>query len=273
MGCDIHLYVEKRTKTGTDEYDDPDIWEHVPGCRWHESRAYRERVNAGCVQRGREPAYSEEELAKGSTLPCFDPGRNYDLFAMFANVRNGHGFAGCDTGDGFVPILGRENPQRGIPNDASDFVKARAFDWGEDGHSHSALTVAELKAYDWDQETAHRGIVDAAQYVVFKEKGQPDSYCGGISGTGIVFVTNAEMEAHILAVAALKQQNQNGGTFDIDNPAPDLALIDPAVLRHTTVEWKEKYRESAGHFLNDILPELEKLGPPEDVRIVFFFDN
>jgi hypothetical protein len=270
MGCDIHLYVEKRAKKGTDEYDDPDIWEHVPGCKWYESAEHCAEAVESYRKRGEEP--SERHL-NPSPLPCFDPGRNYDLFAMLANVRNGYGFAGCDTGDGFVPILGRENPQRGLPQDASDFVKARAYEWGEDGHSHSYLTVAELKAYDWDQETAHRGYVNAREYIEYKEKGSPDSYCGGVSGSGVIIVSNADMEAHIAAVAALKQQEQTGGAFDIDKPAPDLALIDPKIGRWTQVEWKQKYRDSVSHFLAHILPELEKLGPPEDVRICFWFDN
>jgi hypothetical protein len=269
MGCDIHLFVEKRT--GTKTKHDEDIWEHVPGCPWYESAEHCAEMAARFAERGEAVP---EDYAKPSPLPCFDPGRNYDLFAMLADVRNGSGFAGCDTGDGFEPILGRDEPTRGYPGDASDYAKARAYEYGADGHSHSWLTVAELKAYDWDQETAHRGIVSADQYIVFREKGQPDSYAGGVMGPGVTLLSNQEMEAHIAAVVALKQQAQTGGgIFDIDNPAPDPALIDPKVFRYTQVEWKEKYRDSVAHFLTHILPELEKLGAPEDVRIVFFFDN
>jgi len=32
-----------------------------------------------------------------------DGNRNYDLFAILANVRNGHGFAGIKTGGGIRP--------------------------------------------------------------------------------------------------------------------------------------------------------------------------
>src|SRR5579864_445476 len=39
--------------------------------------------------------------------------RNYDTFAILANVRSGHGFAGCLTGDGFEPI----SDPRGLPDD------------------------------------------------------------------------------------------------------------------------------------------------------------
>lgn len=40
--------------------------------------------------------------------------RNYDVFAILADVRNGSGFAGVSTGEGFAPIA----PRRGIPADA-----------------------------------------------------------------------------------------------------------------------------------------------------------
>ena len=39
--------------------------------------------------------------------------RNYDTFAVLADVRNGYGFAGCDTGDGFEPI----SEPKGFPSD------------------------------------------------------------------------------------------------------------------------------------------------------------
>src|ERR1700691_1564806 len=42
-------------------------------------------------------------------------GRNYWTFAKLANVRNGFGFAGCDTGDAVVPIC----EPRGLPADTS----------------------------------------------------------------------------------------------------------------------------------------------------------
>jgi hypothetical protein len=111
MGCDIHLYVERRTDSG---------WEHVPD----HSDDWRDTANW----------YST---------------RNYNLFAILADVRNGHGFAGIKTGDGFIPI----DYPRGLPADVSTKVDAECVEWGIDGHSHSHLTIAEILAFDWDQST------------------------------------------------------------------------------------------------------------------------
>ena len=58
-------------------------------------------------------------------------GRCYELFATLANVRND------------ADITPISNP-KGLPVDASDYVKERAKSWGHDGHSHSWLTAKEL---------------------------------------------------------------------------------------------------------------------------------
>lgn len=65
--------------------------------------------------------------------------RDYELFAFLADVRND---------DGIVPIA----EPKGIPQDASYVTKAYAESWGEDGHSRSHLSLAELKTADLDQE-------------------------------------------------------------------------------------------------------------------------
>ena len=66
-----------------------------------------------------------------------DEDRNYDLFAILADVRNGEGCAGVRTGDGFVPI----SEPRG---------------WGEVDvkeddpyHSASWLLLSEILDYDY----------------------------------------------------------------------------------------------------------------------------
>jgi hypothetical protein len=104
MGCDIHLYVERRENGAwitCDQWskDEGDDYPHVD----YQKSFYR--------------------------------GRNYDLFAIFADVRNGRGFAGCETGDGFVPICA----PRGVPDDCCPEYRAAVEGYGEDGHSHSWL--------------------------------------------------------------------------------------------------------------------------------------
>jgi hypothetical protein len=173
--------------------------------------------------------------------------RNYDLFAILADVRNGYGFAGVDTGDGFRPIA----MPRGVPEDASQYYKNEVNQWDGDGHSHSYFTLDELEAYDWaGQSTTHRGWVDKEQYEVFKKQGHPDSWSGGVSGGRVKHITNEEMDK-------VKDDDEEASYY-------------------TQVEWQESYAESASSFLTETLPALrkiKKMKDVEDIRIVFFFDN
>lgn len=78
--------------------------------------------------------------------------RNYDVFAILADVRNGRGFAGSVTGAGFNPI----SEPKGVPEDADPAtVELDEWDYFKNlgDHSFSWLTVAEMDAYDWDQVT------------------------------------------------------------------------------------------------------------------------
>lgn len=64
--------------------------------------------------------------------------RSYELFAFLADVRND---------DGILPIA----EPKGVPEDTSEVTSAWIEYNGSDGHSHSWLTLAELKAADLDQ--------------------------------------------------------------------------------------------------------------------------
>lgn len=41
----------------------------------------------------------------------------------------------------------------------------------------------------------------------------------------------------------------------------------------TYLQWTRTLRELAGYFLDDVVPVLEQLGGPDDVRLVIWFDN
>lgn len=173
-------------------------------------------------------------------------GRNYDLFAILADVRNGRGFAGIKTGEGFNPI---DDP-RGIPSDASSETKEFLNSYEGDGHSHSYFTVAELLAYDWDQTTIKCGVIPYSEYLKVKETGgSPESWSGGVSGPKIVTYPMNEIPSDIESRIA-------GGES-------------PYIL----YEWKIAYRDHCRFFIEDTIPELMKLGRPENVRMLFFFDN
>ena len=146
--------------------------------------------------------------------------RSYNTFAMLANVRNGRGFAGVKTSDGF-PVI---HEQRGLPEDLEviddDQVKIDRAQivaaWNYDGelvptnskdasrlkymdddliglgdHSFSWATLAELHTFVANVASNFQsrlcGIVDRSEYIAAKAEGRNyNSWCGGISGPDIV---------------------------------------------------------------------------------------
>lgn len=236
MGCDIHMRAE--VKISTPNNPKP-TWKAVG--RVFRSQYYRPKEVT--VEGGYNEILTNEPY----------DGRNYDLFAILADVRNGRGFAGCDTGDGFKPIV----DPRGVPEDASEVYKKMVEEWGIDGHSHSWVTLDEIKAYNWSQVTKSRGYVDVVGYKKFKKTGNPYPCSGDICGHSIIKLTNKQMD------------------MLIKGAIPPHGLIEkPEYI--TQIEWEETYAKCAGSFLTKTVPTLEKLLTKEyvqEVRLVFFFDN
>jgi hypothetical protein len=110
MGCDIHLHVERRAPTGWRCADDD-----IP-------RVPCDVCHGTGESDGKRPCF----WCHGrTTVSGVYRDRNYSLFAILANVRNGVGFGGCDTGDRFAPTVA----PRSVPDDASDCVlRAAAAD-------------------------------------------------------------------------------------------------------------------------------------------------
>jgi hypothetical protein len=263
MGCDIHLFIEKKDEGG----------------KWQVFDYKAEFANGTYDDGSRKLDY------EGLFDSPFYAGRNYNLFAILADVRNGSGFAGCDTGDGFNPIAA----PKGLPEDVTPEVKAESDGWDIDGHSHSYFTVAELKAYNWQQTTKHRGWVDAWNFEVWRREGKPNGWSGGISGSSIEHVSN-QFLARLIDSGDIQWEGEEptktsweGRSYStplgrsmakVGFPTGTLgADIAKGQKYYTLVEWEETYAESAEHFLNKTLPALEELGSADDVRIVFWFDN
>jgi hypothetical protein len=221
MGCDIHLFVEVRQQDGAwksvDEWETEDDYIHVP---------YKK---------------------------SYYDGRNYDLFAILANVRNGHGFAGVKTGEGFNPIA----LPKGLPDDVSEQVKQYSDRWDSDGHSHSWLTVAELLAFDWTQTTTKQGWVtwETFDFWVRYPDEPPENYCVDVSGGKVQHVSNDEMKSRI----------------EECRKTEDYSSLESV---YTLVQWESTYAVAAGpYWWTHTVVWLLRLGKPEDVRLVFFFDN
>jgi hypothetical protein len=113
-------------------------------------------------------------------------GRNYDLFAILANVRNGYAVAGIRTGDGFSPL-----GPRGLPRDVRE--ELRGLD-DEDFHSQSWISLREILEYDWDQETTKRVFVRDTDDGRFPSGGRAKwaeeyaNHCGGLPFEGSCFL-------------------------------------------------------------------------------------
>lgn len=261
MGTDIHLFVEKKSNG---------FWEGVvgpnPQISMHLSWAKREREK-GNIEEAERNEKKAADIASGAylqhvtnpwELSYYGPkvfegwlynGRNYDLFAILGNVRNGHGFAGVQTGEGFNYI----SDNRGLPEDVSSEVEEEL---GNESYYHSVsyVTLNELINFDWEQTTVQYGVVDEKHYKEWKENGFPTWYSGGVSGQRIVHVDNDTMDAIV-----------NG-----DIPKEEGKEY------YTRVEWKESYKDAVGSFYTESIPALEKLSEQidaSDVRIVFGFDS
>lgn len=200
--------------------------------------------------------------------------RDYNAFAILANVRNGHGFAGIYTSDGFQPI----SDERGLPDDFPPFddnyhvrcarhagVPVDTDDedaadelWDCDDcvwmgdHSHTWVLAQELVDYDWDAPVRVRMVLDYETYKRWAIDGQkvgfPPSWCGAVSGPRIVTVTE---EAAPLA--------------------PGLIQEGKEVYVAAFASYPRK--EAARGLYDKVLPWLQTLGDPKDVRIVMGFDS
>lgn len=294
MGCDIHIKAEVKKNGVWEIADDP-----IVDCRFCNATGINEEADPNTPvqvsEYGPDPADpdgDEVELSRRHLPPktCYwckgtkkvseevYEGRSYDLFAILANVRNGRGFAGCKTGDGFVPMT----DDRGIPEDVSDEGREYLGRYGGDGHSHTYMTLAEILTYDWEQVTWKEGVVSP---IAFKEwadrgkKGYPTSYSGGVGGANVVMIEPELMEEKIMKgeivvtpgqVAAVKAN----GLADMMTPRNPN---DPSY--YTVIRWAVPYsevRDRSG--FGQTIELLKKLAEEngvtyDDVRLLMFFDN
>lgn len=186
----------------------------------------------------------EEKLDRGRWV-----WRNYDLFAILANVRNGFGFGGCDTGDRFPTIV----PRRGLPADVSDQVADESERWGADGHSHTWMTLKEFLDFPfWDDLRVNRGYITRDEYRKWDHKSPPPGgWSGAVIGPNVRMVTEREWK------------------LICEGDASEVG-----VEYHVQVSWKTKFRDECKSFWEKVVPQLQAVDPdPSKVRMVMWFDN
>lgn len=251
MGCDIHAEIEHKQ----DGYWRPVDWPIVEcwSCNGTgitpEWPGERKNPNAGkpCHSCAVRPSVHDEYNLKrwigepGKIRERWLDARNYSRFAILANVRNGYGFAGVDTGDGFRPI----SEPRGLPDDVGYQFTDDPYCFGD--HSFSWLRIDEILSYDFTQTTKRRGFINGEQFKIWESEGMPNTWSGMVSGSSITHVSNEEMRVLVRSGADTEHT-------------------------YTQVEWTRTYGEEFGL---EALAQLKALRESLDgeLRIVFGFDS
>lgn len=173
--------------------------------------------------------------------------RSYDTFAVLAGVRNGSGFAGIKTGEGWKSI----SEPKGLPEDFRLCDEMCHLGKWLGDHSHSYLTLQEIE--DWIENAGPKtyttyGVVEYKDYIAYVKHGKcPEDWCASISGRDIV--TISEQEAKI----------GKTGT-------------------HVRMSWERDAKECL-FYLFEIYERLKLIRADyfgvskENIRIVFGFDN
>jgi hypothetical protein len=149
MGCDIHMYTEKKDHKGvwrcTDFYEVNQYYNEDEKDEW-------------------EPEFNHFDFYRG---------RNYELFGVLAGVRS--------EAVKFIP-------PKGVPLDASKECQADFKRWDSDAHTPSWLTLGEIKQLQKDigNTVKRSGMISQTQMDELKNGKKPDTWCGWTSNDSYV---------------------------------------------------------------------------------------
>lgn len=197
MGCDIHTYCEVKRK-------DLDYWLCA-------ARIFKNTYDNSQTQ---FVSMDDDGDAFGEpySINPYD-GRSYNLFGILAGVRNG------TWGDAVKPI----SEPRGLPGNVSAFVKKQSEEWGNDGHSHSYLTLEELENFDWHQKVKMDCYVSKKDAEEYKKNGTLPNMRAAWSSVGVKLQFEEEiypkyfMEKVMPQLRALKKFGDVRIVFWFDN--------------------------------------------------------
>ena len=189
--------------------------------------------------------------------PCRVLGqRNYHRFSILADVRNHYREHRVD------PLFA----DRGLPVDASDQVRDELADDG-DIHSVTYFTLRELMDTDWNADATQffevHAFGDAYQYFLEHQR-LPKDWTDDWGGQRD-FVSEGEM--------ALLLMSGNGmptwGPSTHEGWEDKVVKSGPVVTIKTPIT----YYQIDPVLRDTVIPELQKLGEPDRVRVVIGFDN
>lgn len=287
MGTDIYLYLEVQDTQGR--------WQLVPEpvhfFEWNSQGTQRQ------LNRKLLAEYSQEKSKLPIPLPwnpeefeAVDGGfsrekwwrlnhpfelagcRNYSMFAILADVRNGCGLSGCEVAEKFVPI----SLPKGLPDDISPELFSEVSASFADAYACSHLTLEDLLSYDWERVLVRRGFIGVFEYTYWVKSGLKDRKEGPLSWRGL----RPEDEASIVSLEDMDRIVKECGLFEAfvisGNSVNVVNLPKPTddKIYYTEVVWEEPYSKSAAQFYSSFIPWLKTLDVPSDkLRIVFFFDD
>lgn len=206
------------------------------GCDIHMYAEVYDHVFGEWKKVGGEFTYGKEKM------PTDQPysGRNYILFGILAPE--------CGRGEQYTSLDGHS---KGLPHDLSPELQCLVDGWGDVAHSFGYYTLDELLEAGWNQTGTIKGVVELDEYKKLIEDGTtPTNYAKDVGGGRVVKLTE-EQAKDLLATG--KRDN--------------------ALHYYVRASWTEPVRGAIQEFVDITIPALQKLGKPEDVRIVFWFDN
>ena len=203
MGCDIHLYIEYKSKDGYDP-----AWQGFGG-----------NIN---------------------------PGRNYAMFALMADVRNYYS-------DGKLPVLVE---RRGMPDDA-----------GYTATDDNRIYISETKSEDYvSMETANRWVKSGSSKFINDNDGNP-IWVTNPDAHSHSWLTTSEFESVINKYLELEagwhkvRVEEHNKMVERENIQPDSWAYAPPSINN----------EPEYQVVLASLKRFEELG--YDARVVFWFDN
>jgi hypothetical protein len=187
-------------------------------------------------------------------------GRSYNRFAILADVRNNYR-------EGVVTPL---FPGRGMPEDASkDTREELDVTWAGDIHSLTYFTLAELMAVDWDKAGCDTWHVEVFgnDYQYFLEHGKLPPDWRDEWGGERKKVSEAEMQLMLIGGVAASTigPSSNTGKHWAGKTFKHGPVVEIVV--------QGTYYQLCDSLKDFLIPELQKFGKPEHVRVVMGFDN
>jgi hypothetical protein len=241
MGCDIHLNVEMVTKKN-DQYTSWSLVQNELCVLNYGSRHY---VNLG-----------------------WGEGRNYNTFAMMANVRNYSSYENRE------PLYEPMSEPKGTPKDMSEELSSLYCGWGGDAHSASYFTLKELVDFKnngyFKKTVKHVGKVMIAEFddywneIIESKKGNdlvlkrcPNSYASCIYNT-----------PHEIYNIEFYETYEESAGFLINLIDNLQSMVEDSFYKYAFNDcfYIPKHDENLSYEENQ---ELKY----ENVRIVFWFDN